>query len=420
MGGMSIRRLPPAARKLLAARTVISLGQGAMGVDFALYARTLHWSPGLLGAVVAGGILLGGVLTGAAGPLSDRFGRKPFLLAYLAAVAVAAALAVVSAQTAVVAGAAIIAGFGRGAVGVPGLFGAVQQAWLSDQVAGPGLNRALARNIALGFFATAIGTFLGGLPHLWRHALPGALGYRPLFALVAITTLLSLALLALVPERIRKPNPQVAPADADRDQAAENRLLIRLAGINALNGIGIGLAGPLLSWWLAARFGAGPGQIGLALGIVLLAAGGATLVAGRLANRYGMVRVVVTMRTAGLALMVAMPFAPTFAWAIGAYAARTVLNRGTAGQRQALVLGAVRGHRRGLAASVSGVSTQLPRAIGPWVAGLMFGAGWFAAPFLLAAAFQGAYLLLYRSVFAEVDRKITHRPAAQREAHSAG
>ncbi len=410
MTAMSLR-LPRPARQLLAARTVISIGQGTMGVDFALYARALRWSPGFLGAVVGAGLLLGGVLTGAGGPLSDRFGRKPFLLAYLAVVAAVAGLAAFSANTVVVAGAAIVAGLGRGAVGVPGVFGAVQQAWLSDQIAGPGLSRALARNAAMGFFATAVGTFLGGLPHLWRSALPGALGYRPLFALVAITTVVSLALLALVPESRYTAPTQSGLSEADSAQAAENRLLVRVAGINALNGVGIGLAGPLLSWWLAERFGAGPAQIGPAIGLVLLASGCASLVAGRLATRYGLVRVVIAMRAAGLALMVAMPFAPTFGWAIGAYAARTVLNRGTAGQRQALVLSAVRGHRRGLAASVSGVSTQLPRAIGPWVAGLMFGAGWFAAPFLLAATFQGAYLALYRPVFADLDRKLTRRSA---------
>ena len=397
-------RLPPHARRLLAARAAISLGQGAMGVDFALYARALHWSPGFLGAVVGAGILLGGVLTGLAGPLSDRFGRKPFLLVYLAAVAAAAGLAVVSAQTAVVAGAAIVAGFGRGAVGVPGLFGAVQQAWLANSVDGSVLSRAFARNAATGFFATAIGTFLGGLPHLWRGALPGALGYRPLFALAALTTLLSLTLLAMLAEPPRPPRAAAQAEDAT-EQATENRLLLRLAGINALNGVGIGLTGPLLSWWLAERFGAGPGVIGPAIGLVLLASGLATLLAGRLGARFGLVRVVVAMRAAGLGLQVAMPFAPAFGWAIAAYAVRTVLNRGTAGQRQALVLGAVRGHRRGLAASVSGVSTQLPRALGPWLAGLMFGAGWFAGPFLLAAAFQGAYLVLYRRVFAGADRR---------------
>ncbi len=397
-------RLPPSARRLLAARAAISLGQGAMGVDFALYARALHWTPGFLGAVVGAGILFGGGLTALAGPLSDRFGRKPFLLVYLAAMAAAAGLAVVSARTAVVAGAAIVAGFGRGAVGVPGLFGAVQQAWLADSVDGPGLSRALARNVATGFFATAIGTFLGGLPHLWRSVLPGALGYRPLFALAAATTLVSLVVLAALAEPPRPPRAAPRAGDA-AEQASENRLLLHLAGINALNGVGIGLTGPLLSWWLAERFGAGPGVIGPAIGLVLLASGLATLLAGRLGARFGLVRVVVAMRAAGLGLLVAMPFAPAFGWAMAAYAGRTVLNRGTAGQRQALVLGAVRGHRRGLAASVSGVSTQLPRALGPWLAGLMFGTGWFAGPFLLAAVFQGAYLVLYRRVFAAVDRR---------------
>ncbi len=375
-----------------------------MGVDFALYARALRWSPAGLGAVVGAGMLVGGVLTGLAGPLSDRFGRKPFLLAYLAAVALAGMFATVSGNAAVVAGAAIVAGFGRGAVGVPGLFGAVQQAWLADLTEGPTLGRAFARNAAFGFFATAVGTFLGGLPPLWRAMLPGALAYRPLFALVAATTLIACLLLAGLAEPLRAPRATGTAPEA-QTQATENTLLWRLAGINALNGVGIGLTGPLLSWWLAERFGAGPGRIGPAVGLVLLASGVATLLAGRLGNRFGLVRVVVAMRAVGLGIQVAMPFAPGFGWAMGAYAVRTVLNRGTAGQRQALVLGAVRGHRRGLAASVSGVSTQLPRALGPWLAGLMFGAGWFAGPFLLAAAFQGAYLVLYRAVFRGVERR---------------
>ncbi len=396
-------------RRLFAARAVISLGPGAMGVDFALYARTLGWSPGLLGAVVGAGILLGGLLTAGAGPLSDRFGRRPFLIGYLVLVTLAAAGAAVSGRLAMVAAAAIIAGFGRGAVGVPGLFGAVQQAWLADtlEATSPGtaISRGFARNTAIGFFATAIGTFAGGLPPVWSHLLPGALSYRPLFAFAALTTLISLLLLASVPEPPRARPAPAAPRGTDTVQASENRLLWQLAGINALNGVGIGLSAPLLSWWLAERFGVGPGQIGPAVGFVLLASGLVALGAGRLGARYGLVRVVVAMRALGLGLQVAMPFAPDFGLAIAAYAVRTVLNRGTVGQRQALVMGAVRGHRRGLAASVSGVSVQVPRALGPWLAGLMFGAGWLAGPFLLAALFQGVYLVLYRRVFAGAERR---------------
>lgn len=139
------------------------------------------------------------------------------------------------------------------------------------------------------------------------------------------------------------------------------------------------------------------------MGAILLLSAASSVIAGRLGARLGLVRVVVGMRAVGLVLLVVMPFAPSFPLAMLAYAGRTVLNRGTAGQRQALVLGAVRGHRRGFAASVSGFSTQMPRAVGPWLAGLFFAAGLFTWPFLLAAAFQAGYLLLYRRVFGRVD-----------------
>jgi predicted MFS family arabinose efflux permease len=75
------------------------------------------------------------------------------------------------------------------------------------------------------------------------------------------------------------------------------------------------------------------------------------------------------------------------------------MNQGTAGVRQALVAGLTRDHRRGLAASLQNVSIQIPRAIGPLIAGLLLHAGMLTAPFVLAAIFQGAYLLLYAHFF---------------------
>ncbi len=395
--------LPAATSRLLASRLVVSLGQGALAVDFALYARALHWSAGFLGGVVGAGIFISGLLSAAAGPMSDIWGRKPFLLCYQGLALSAGVAASFSAATPILVAATLLAGYGRGAVGAPALFGAVEQAWLAGTVDESRLGRVFARNAATGFFGTAIGAFLGGLPRLWRHWLPGALAYRPLFALAALAALISLFLLAGTEDRTRAERPE--PDAREPHSAAENRLLLRLAGVNALNGVGIGLTGPLLSWWFAARFGVGPGLIGPAMGATLLLSSAASLLAGRLALRVGLVSVVVLLRGAALMLLILLPFAPGFPSAMLAYAGRTVLNRGTAGQRQALVLGAVRGHRRGLAASVSGFSTQLPRALGPWIAGMLFGAGLFTVPFLLAAAFQAGYILLYRRVFTAYDRR---------------
>ena len=66
--------------------------------------------------------------------------------------------------------------------------------------------------------------------------------------------------------------------------------------------------------------------------------------------------------------------------------------------RQALVVGLTR-DRRGLAASLQNVSIQIPRAVGPLVAGFMLHAGMLRAPFFAAAVLQASYLVLYARFF---------------------
>lgn len=291
-------------------------------------------------------------------------------------------------------------------MGAPALFGAVEQAWLAGTVRQGQLGRAFARNAAIGFIGNAVGAVVAGLPQLARRWLPGSLTYRPLFAFALLTALVSLVLLSGTEDATGRNRRDLEQDGEERDgaqRAVENRLLLGLAGVNALNGLGIGLAGPLLVWWFAARYGAGPAAIGPANGLTLQLCSVSSLLAGRLAARRGMLRVIVGMRAVGLILLVLLPFMPTFPLAVIIYAARMVLNRGTAGQRHALILGTVRGHRRGLAASVSGLSTQLPRALGPFVAGACFRAGLLTVPFLLAAGFQATYLVLYRRLFAGPD-----------------
>jgi len=52
-------------------------------------------------------------------------------------------------------------------------------------------------------------------------------------------------------------------------------------------------------------------------------------------------------------------------------------------------------------ASLQNVSIQIPRALGPLVAGFMLHAGMLRAPFFVAALLQGSYLVLYVRFFGE-------------------
>ncbi|MBU6357277.1 MULTISPECIES: MFS transporter [Acidiphilium] len=377
--------------RLMGARGARSIAQGALVVDFALYVTKLGWSAALLGVVFALSILFAVAVTTLVGPASDRFGRKRFVLVYEAISVLAALIGLLTQATLPLAFAAVIGGFGRGANGSAGPFAPAEQSWLSGLIEKREFGTVLSINTAIGFFGMGIGAVLAGLI--------GA--SRPMFVLPLAASLIATMLLALTPDP-----PREAAARTEGHEAvskAENSLLWKLAGLNILNGTGIGLSGPFISWWFAARYHAGASAIGPALAIAFAAAGIAALTTGRLTRRLGTVRAVVLMRGIGLVSLFALPFSPSFGVALVVYALRSAFNRGTAGARQAVALGLVRGERRGLAASVNTISVLLPRGIAPALAGVLFESGALAAPFLLAGLFQGAYLFIYPRVFGRHD-----------------
>jgi MFS family permease len=91
--------------------------------------------------------------------------------------------------------------------------------------------------------------------------------------------------------------------------------------------------------------------------------------------------------------------------AVALYGLRAACNRGTAGARQAVAADLTRAERRGLGASVQSLSMQIPRAVGPILGGWLIHTGQFVTPFLIAAALQVVYLVLYGRYFAALDRR---------------
>ncbi len=416
------RRWPPAVKLIMGARVARSVGQGALVVGFTLYLSALGWNAAAIGALLSAALLFGVILTLAIGPASDRLGRRQFLLAYECVTMAAAVMALVSGRTDVLIVAAILGSFGRGANGAAGPFGPLEQAWLAQDLPPAETPRVFNLNSMLGFAGMALGAMLAGLPAVWTRALPGPLAYRPLFLLPLIGSAIGFVLVWKAPEAGRQPRPAVSAGRAATGEPAvskseirrmENRLLRRLALANTLNGLGIGLIAPLMAYWFLRRFGHGPASIGpaLAAGFVLAAVG--TQLSQLVVARMGVVRTVVVMRSVGIALMLLTPLVPVFFVAAALWAVRAAFNQGTMGVRQALSMGLTRQHRRGLAATVNNVSIQVPRAIGPAIAGLMLHRGWLTAPFVAAALFQFGYLVLYERFFGDLYSVAAQAPAAE-------
>ncbi len=405
------------SRQLILVRLVRSISQGALVVDFVLYLHALHWSGGAIGALLTTSMACGIALTTLLGPISDRIGRKPVLLGFEATRIVAALVAMMTSAPVPLALAAIAGQYGRGGNGSAGPCGTVEQAWLAQSAPRGKSARVFSLNSGMGFFGRAFGALLATLPSLMFGWLPGPLAYRPLFGLVAVTSAVAIWLILRVPEdgATRQPRqerraPRAAPPPT---QMSENALLLRLALANLLQGAGIGLTGPLIAYWFALRFHAGPGIIGPMMAAGFLMAALASVLNGRLAQRWGIVPVVVGMRLTGIGLLVALPVMPTLSLAGAVYMIRSVFNRGTNGVRAALSMSLVRAERRGFAAMVSSVSVSVPRTLGPLVSGLLFEAHFLVLPFVLAAGFQLGYIWLYARSFAGHERATRRQAMAE-------
>ena len=395
--------LHPTAKRLLAARTLRSVAQGALVVDLSLYLNALHWSGLAIGLVLTGGGLCAAILSLGIGLMSDRLRRRPFLLWNELLTLLCGVAPLLSASPALLAAVIVLAGFGRGMNGAAGPFGPAEQAWLADVVPVKDRGWVYSFNNALAFFGMALGALLAVAPAWWATGTDPHTAYAFMFLLVAAGACANLVLLWSATERARD-MAVAAGARLRRMHRWENHLLWRVGRLNLLNGLSMGLVGPLISYWFALRFHVGPDSIGAVMAGTFALTGVMAYYTGRLTLRHGLSRAVVWSRGIGVALLLLLPFMPWFWLAATAYMLRLASGGAAVGARQAQIVSLVRDERRGLASSVNAASFQLPQSVGPSLAGPLIAAGFFVAPFCLAAALQLIYVVGYDRVFSRYDR----------------
>src|SRR6185437_6432360 len=194
--------------------------------------------------------------------------------------------------------AATIAGFGRGANGAAGPFAPVEQAWIAREVAGVARRHALALNATVGFLGMAAGSALALVPGTFAHGVMTLGDYQLLFSIPVAASLFAIIVLAMTDETASAPPiATLTPSrDADALTRHENLQLRRLAIANAINGLAIGVIGPLMAYWFARRYGQGLTAIGPALAASFVLAALSSMLSGRIATRLGAVRAVLWMR----------------------------------------------------------------------------------------------------------------------------
>lgn len=424
---LGIEDMHPTTKRLLLIRGLRSIGQGAMVVDLTLYLSALHWSGAAIGGVTTGAGLLGSALILIVGILSDRLGRKPFLLIYEALTMFCAICACFTTMALFLVAAIVIAGFGRGQNGGAGPFGPAEQSWLTRNIKQVNRGPVFSLNNAIGFIGMAVGSILGGIP-AWIGSADPIVNYQPIFILVAVISFVCIAIIASTVDRNENvsetknefaekqtPKENKIAADTSLERSItrrENLSLLKLALVNMLNGLGGGLAGPLFAYWFHLRYGVDTATIGTTLAIGFVLAGFSSVFNGFLATKMGMVKSVTWMRIIGCAMTLALPFMPTFSIASVLFVIRGALNRGTIGNRVALSASLTRDQRRGFATSIFALSMRMPASIGPTISGALYDAGLLSLPLLATAGLQLTSAFIYQWMFRNYDKEMNAGVAA--------
>jgi MFS family permease len=379
----------------------MSVGRSLAGVVAPIYLAVVGFGAVELSVYVMVVAAASAALSTIIGTVSDRVGRRIFLVCVpLLTGAGAVIFAVTAAHLALfVAGA--LGSFGRGAgagAGAIGPYQPAESAYVTERIAAEHRNAVFGRLT----FASSVGAALGGLvalsiPSVPHHSASAVALFRVAFLTIgAVSVAAGLVALALHEER------RSAPASQRRRPHFPTKsrwLLHRLWITNTLNGAAVGMFGPFMTYWLYRRYGAGPAAVGVLFTLVNVATMASSLSAAAWARRWGLVRTVSVVRVLQSLLLIPMVLAPNVVMAGGWYLVRMLVQRIGLPLRQSYVLGLADEDERASVTALSNLPSQVATSVSPLLTGYLFAEASLVVPFEIAAVLQFANAVTFWGFF---------------------
>ena len=365
---------------LLGTRGLRAFGFGFSAVLVAIHLEHRGLGGGLIGLTLGLGLAAASLTGLAAAWSAARIGRRATLALCGALMAITGADLAFATSPVLLVVAGVPGMLGAASVDL-GPFAAIEQAMLAE-AANPGdRNRAFGRYSFTGGLLNAA----GGLAAAFGTAGNSA-GFFAAYAALGMATG---ALPLFMSRKVEATGPAIA--------FGTFRPLAALAALFALDSLGGGfVANAVIAYWLHVRFGAGTVFLGPAFAVIAVLQAASYEVSGRLANRIGLINTMVFTHLPSNLLLLAVPFSPTLAVAVGLLFARFALSQMDVPARQAYVVSLVPPAQRAGAVAMTGAVRGVAQSVGPVLAGLAIGAAAFGVPFFAGGGTKIAYdLALY-------------------------
>jgi len=376
--------VPRDAKILIFSNSFRSFSSALLAVSFSIYLSKIGVSAILIGLTFMGIGLFSAIRNLVEGVVADRVGRKPILIFIAVSLVVGGALFLVTTDITVLLVAAVLFTVGGTITYAP-----AEVALLGDTVSDRDRTMTYSLNATLATAASILGSFAGALPEaLQRLGFPEVLAYKQIFVVFTAVGVICLILFSLLKEV--KPDPHVAEsALLSEDDMGERRLLLKWSGVVALDQIG-GAFNNLLSYWYYLRFGVGPAEIGLIMGLGRFIATLSFALGLKMAKRFGTIKATALSRVPIFTINFLTPFMPSFAFVAASRLFMSIFSDIDVPLRQSYIMGVTRSKVRASTYGVVQVVSRFTSAGAPAITGYLYEFVSLSFPFFGASLFQFA------------------------------
>ncbi len=286
-----------------------------------------------------------------------------------------------------------------------GPFLSIEQAALSHVIPGSARTEVFAWYTLAGSLATAIGALCGGtLTHaLQKTAVTPVGSYRVVvICYAALGVLLALIFTRLSSAaEVSAPGEEPSPGNLKKFLGIghSRHVVAKLSALFALDSFGGGfVVQSFAAYWFYLRFGVDPGTLGVIFFWANIFAGISSLLASRLAARFGLIKTMVATHLPSNILLILVPLMPNLKLAVMVLLVRFSISQMDVPTRQSYTMAVVSAEERSAAAGITGVARTTGAAISPLFVGFLFARPrLISVPFFLAGTLKIVYdLLLYK------------------------
>jgi predicted MFS family arabinose efflux permease len=334
------------------------------------------------------------------GILADRIGRKRILVVSLSLIPSTLLIYAFTKDLSLLLVGSVMAGAAEGA------FLSAWNAMIADLTTAGNRTKAFSMSFiinggftSLGFTLPFLIPFLVPLTGWSSYALHSSF-FVILAILAAVSPIMLHRLLKDMKEDLRRPEP--GEGGLTRIKGPYMRRMLKFSLFNSLIGLGAGLVIPLVPTWLNLRYGVPDALTGPLLAACSISMGLASLFSGRMAEKYGPVKAIALTQGSSTIFMLAIPFMPGAAPAAMAYFIRAALMNMAGPILDSYLMDIITPQERGLASAINSIIWRIPNSVSTVIGGLMFAAGMFELPFIIASILYivaiSAFFLNFRNV----------------------